>query len=123
MKRVVIDTNVLINWYKKGSITDISGLAAISPIFSIITQIEALGFRGITNKETAVINSMLATGELVYIDSEITKQTIMLRQEVKIKTPDAIIAATALINKAELWTANTSDFLNIKGLRLYNPIR
>jgi predicted nucleic acid-binding protein len=66
---------------------------------------------------------MLDTGELVYIDSDIAQQTIKLRQKHKIKTPDAVIAATALANNSELWTANTSDFSNIEGLKLHNPLK
>lgn len=66
---------------------------------------------------------MLDTGELIYIDTDIAQQTIKLRQKYRIKTPDAIIAATAIVNNSELWTANTSDFSNIKDLKLHNPLK
>lgn len=122
MQQVVIDTNVLISWYKTGVITSNKDLSAIAPIFSIITKIEALGFQHITNGEIRAINSMLGSGELVYISEALAEQTINLRQKHKIKTPDAIIAATALTYNAELWTANTSDFTNIQGLKLFNPL-
>ncbi len=122
MKRAVIDTNVLISWYKMGVISNIDDLD-IAPIFSIITKIEALGFQGITKNEIRAIDKMLDTGELIYIDTDIAQQTIKLRQEYKVKTPDAIIAATALVNNAELWTANTSDFSNIEDLKLHNPLK
>ncbi len=122
MNRVVVDTNVLIGWYKIGTIHH-ADLNNIAPIFSIITKIEALGFRQITDKEVASINKMLGTGELIYIDSNIAQQTIILRQKFRIKTPDAIIASTALVNNAELWTANISDFASIEGLKLHNPLK
>ena len=122
MKRAVIDTNVLISWYKMGVISNIDDLD-IAHIFSIITKIEALGFQGITKNEIRAIDKMLDTGELIYIDTDIAQQTIKLRQEYKVKTPDAIIAATALVNNAELWTANTSDFSNIEDLKLHNPLK
>jgi hypothetical protein len=122
MKRVVIDTNVLIGWYKTGGISGDLDAENIQPVFSIITQIEALGFHGITKNEIGAITSMFNTGEVVLVDHEIAKQTIDIRQKVKIKTPDAIIAATALVNDAELWTANISDFFDIKGLKLHNPL-
>ena len=122
MKQVVIDTNVLVHWYKTGFITSDMDLATIVPVYSIITKIEALGFRYITNSEVKAINAMLSSGELVSISDNIADQTITLRQNYKIKTPDAIIAATALVNNAELWTANTADFSNIKGLELFNPL-
>jgi hypothetical protein len=123
MKRAVIDTNILISWYKTGVISNSNDLTKIAPVFSIITKIEALGFQEITKSEIRAISKMLDTGELVYIDSDIAQQTIKLRQKHNIKTPDAVIAATALTNNSELWTANTSDFSNIEGLKLYNPLK
>lgn len=122
MNRAVIDTNILISWYKTGVISNSNDLTSIAPVFSIITKIEALGFKEITKGESKAINKMLDSGELVYIDSGIAQRTIDLRQKYRIKTPDAIIAATALNNNSELWTANTSDFSNIEGLKLHNPV-
>lgn len=122
MKQAVIDTNVLISWYKTGFIPSTKDLTTIVPVFSIITKIEVLGFQHITNSEVKAINAMLGTGELVSISDGIVDQTINLRQNYKIKTPDAIIAATALVYSAELWTANTADFSHIKGLKLFNPL-
>jgi predicted nucleic acid-binding protein len=123
MNRAVIDTNILISWYKLGVISNSNDLASIAPIFSIITKIEVLGFKDITKGENMAISKMLDSGELVYIDGDIAQQTINLRQKHRIKTPDAIIAATALVNNSELWTANTSDFSNIEGLKLHNPLK
>ena len=123
MNQVVIDSNVLISWYKSGVILNSKDLTSITPIFSIITKIEVLGFREITNDEIKAINGILNTGGLVYIDDNIAQRTINLRQKDKIRTPDAIIAATALVNNSELWTANTSDFSNIEGLKLHNPLQ
>lgn len=122
MKRIVVDTNVLIHWYKTGIISVDSDLADIAPIFSVITKIEALGFQNITNSEAKAIGAMLNIGELAHMSGSIIDQTISLRQNYKIKTPDAIIAATALVKGAELWTANVADFSNIKGLELFNPL-
>jgi len=51
----------------------------------------------------------------------IVKQTIQLKQEYKIKTPDAIIAATALTHTLTLITRNTDDFKMIPHLQLLNP--
>ena len=123
MNRAVIDTNILISWYKIGVISNSNDLASISPVFSIITKFEALGFKEITKGEIKAISKMLDSGELVYINGDIAQQTINLRQKHKIKIPDAVIAATALVHNAELWTANTSDFSSIEGLKLHNPLK
>ena len=76
MNRAVIDTNILIGWYKVGVISNNNDLDKIVPVFSIITKIEALGFQEITEAETRAINKMLDTGELAYIDDSIAQQTI-----------------------------------------------
>ena len=48
-------------------------------------------------------------------------KTIELRKNLKIKIPDAIIAATALTNDLILVTRNTDDFRNMTGLEVMNP--
>jgi len=35
--------------------------------------------------------------------------------------PDAVIAATAIVNNSVLLTNNVKDFANIKGLKVINP--
>jgi predicted nucleic acid-binding protein len=36
--------------------------------------------------------------------------------------PDAIIAATAVVNNLVLWTHNMKDFENIPDLQVYDPL-
>lgn len=55
------------------------------------------------------------------ISSNIIIACVQLRRNKKIKTPDAIIAATALANGYTLITNNEKDFANIKGLKILNP--
>jgi len=45
----------------------------------------------------------------------------MLRQQHRIKIPDAVIAATALLHGLSLITRNLSDFKSIAGLAVINP--
>ena len=56
-----------------------------------------------------------------YIDEEIVAQTIKLRQQYKTQLPDAIIAATALVNGLILITRNSKDFEQIADLEVINP--
>jgi len=55
------------------------------------------------------------------ISEEIVRQCISIRKGKKIKIPDAIIAATAVVNKFSLITANETDFIQISGLKIINP--
>jgi hypothetical protein len=47
--------------------------------------------------------------------------TIHTRQTYKIKLPDAIIAATALVYNLTLISRNSKDFDGIEGLEFINP--
>ena len=47
--------------------------------------------------------------------------TILIRKSNKIKLPDAIIAATAIVNNITLVTCNSDDFKLINGLKMLNP--
>jgi predicted nucleic acid-binding protein len=70
------------------------------------------------------INKLLPfiNNAIIYPLSEpVILQTIELRRKHKIKTPDSIIAATALVNKLILISHNNKDFKAIQGLDLIDP--
>jgi len=54
------------------------------------------------------------------IDNNIVSECIQLRRNKKIKTPDAIVAATAIVNNLILIT-NDNGFKNIPQLQIINP--
>jgi predicted nucleic acid-binding protein len=58
---------------------------------------------------------------LLDITPDVIAQCVALRKEKKIKTPDAIIAATALAYRYTIITNNEKDFANINGLKIINP--
>ena len=58
---------------------------------------------------------------MIALDDDITAKTIELRKKYKIKLPDAIIAATALVFELTLITGNIDDFKNIEGIDILNP--
>ncbi|MEA2011554.1 MAG: type II toxin-antitoxin system VapC family toxin [Verrucomicrobiota bacterium] len=98
--------------------------------YSSITRIEVLGYNKIEKNEILKLRQMLdLLDELKMSDlldelkmsDKIIKKTITLKQMVAIKTPDAIIAATALINNLVLVTRNTQDFTKIKNIKILNP--
>ena len=69
---------------------------------------------------TTLIEFIAAHTELP-LDEPVIQQTILLRQQHRIKLPDAIIAATALAHNLPLLTRNTSDFSAVPGLYVLNP--
>ena len=112
----LIDTNIVI-YYFSGLTDDenIHGLLADSFNISIITKIEFLGWSQFVvdaqlhDKAKAFISNARIFG----LTDEIVEKTIALRQQFKTKTPDAIIAATALVHGLEIATNNTDDFKHL----------
>lgn len=90
---------------------------------SIVTKIEVLGFVEISTKEKKWLNGFFRTINIIGLSEKIAATAIDIRQQKRVKTPDAIIAATALENDSELWTVNERDFKGIEGLKVVNPLK
>jgi len=84
---------------------------------SIINRIEVLGHSSATKN----LNEFLDLANTLGISDVVAQQTIELRKVKKIKLPDAIIAATAMVNNFTLLSRNIRDFRNIEGLTVVDP--
>ncbi|MCU0469014.1 MAG: type II toxin-antitoxin system VapC family toxin [Arcicella sp.] len=91
------------------------------PKISVITQIELLSWKIDDFDDNIIVENFIKGSKIFSLSDEVITQTISLRRKYKIKTPDAIIAATALVNNLTLITDNDRDFLNIKDLQVINP--
>ncbi|GAB3925424.1 hypothetical protein GCM10028804_27390 [Larkinella terrae] len=87
---------------------------------SIVVYIEVLGFNG-RIESMKRLQAFLDMGSIYYVNRIVALQTIAIRKKHKIKLPDAIIAATAMVHNFTLLTRNTSDFKKIEGLLIANP--
>jgi predicted nucleic acid-binding protein len=89
---------------------------------SIITTVEALGYYELPVQELRALEVLFAWTIVLPLTDEVAQQAIVFRQaKKKMQLGDAIIAATAILNDLELWTANDKDFRHITELRLFNP--
>jgi len=109
----LIDTNIVI-YYFNGLTDDeaIHTILADSFKISIITKIEFLGwgqFAADLELHTKA-REFISYATVFDLKEAIAEQSILLRQQFKTKTPDAIIAATALVNGLTIVTNNTLDF-------------
>jgi predicted nucleic acid-binding protein len=101
---ILLDSNTIIYLSKKLiKIDDILEDNTI-PLVSVVTYMEVLGYDFKDDSEKNFIKKLFSFLEIVYIDEEIAIKTIKIREENKIKLPDAIICATALYKKAKLIT-------------------
>lgn len=91
------------------------------PAISIITEIELLCWKTPDEKDLRTLQNFISDASVFELGTEIKFKTVELRKANKIKLPDAIIAATALVYNTTLLTRNTNDFKNISGLLVLNP--
>jgi predicted nucleic acid-binding protein len=73
---------------------------------SVVTEIEILGVPGLSKKELGIRQSALDFCTIIPLTNSIKNEAIRLKQEFKVKLPDAVIAATALTEGYTLITAD-----------------
>jgi len=120
----LLDTNAVI-YYFRGMQKAIAVFKLIEDAneevnLSVITKIELLSFDN--EDELKNIDRLLVNSRIFSLDDEIVDKTIEVRKKYKLKLPDAIIAATAMINNLILVTHNKKDFKEIRGLKIIDPL-
>lgn len=96
-------------------------LREAQPCISAITEIELLCWKTATEKDRDAIQGFIGDALVIELERPIKLKTADIRRQHKIKLPDAIIAATALVYELTLITRNTKDFEHIPGLGTINP--
>ena len=123
-QQCLIDSNVIIDYLGGKIPVDkrefMNAVINDMPAVSIISKIEVLGFNAPAD-ELKLLEYFFTDVLVLEMNNQIVEQTILLRRNTKMKTPDAIIAATALVYDLTLITRNTADFKNIQGLNIIDP--
>jgi predicted nucleic acid-binding protein len=120
---ILLDTNVVI--YLHDNMLDdslIEKLRNSSLDTCNIIVAEILGYRRIDKEDARYFENLFSTMNNHLFNKEVTTKVIELRRTINIKLPDAIIAATALVNGLELWTHNVEDFKKVQDLVVFDPI-
>ena len=119
----LLDTNTVIDFCtSKLPVNAKNLLISIDPQISVITRVELFASTKISLQEKETLEIFIDMATIFdHIDEEIVEQTIKLRQQYKTQLPDAIIAATALVNGLILITRNSKDFEHIADLGVINP--
>ena len=126
-KRYLIDTNI-ISKYSNDLISE-QGCLFLEDIFdteiliSFITRIEVLVYNPSEASVQLTISSILEASSELSMSEEILLKTVEIRRKAKIKLPDAVIAATAIIHNLTLLSDNDSDFLKVGELKYINPTK
>jgi predicted nucleic acid-binding protein len=117
---VCLDTNIVI-YIANGALDE--QIVTTQPMaYPSIVRIEALGYHAIQAGEERRVRNLLQAMVDLPLTESVIQRAIELRQLWRLSLGDAIVAATALEQDCELWTANTEDFTGIDGLRLVNPL-
>ena len=116
----LIDTNVLIQYvaeqYSPDDLLKLDNIIDDAFNISVISKIETLGFSGNTAEEIAKMVAFIDAANVFGLSDTIVSKTILLRKTYKIKTPDAIIAATAIVHNLILIT-HDAGFRKIEELK------
>ncbi len=118
----MLDTNAIISFLKgEFSIVELVSKADIIGI-SVISKLEFLAFDGLTEKDEIIFSKFcerIETYDLNPHNQELMEKIISVRKKYKLKLPDAIIAATAIVNNAILITDDKSFYL-IQELKVHS---
>lgn len=121
-RRLLLDSNIIIYVAKK----QLDPAGFIQPedelFISDISYMETLGYPFSDENEKQETTNLLNILFRFSIEESIVQKVVEIKQQRRIKLPDAIIAATAIIHNCAIVTRNVSDFQNFAGLVVINPM-
>ncbi|WPU99493.1 type II toxin-antitoxin system VapC family toxin [Mucilaginibacter sp. cycad4] len=91
------------------------------PTISAITEIELLCWKTTSDADLQLLADFINDVTIFELEKAVKLKTAEIRKANRIKLPDAIIAATALVHELTLVTRNVKDFDQIRGLKVINP--
>src|SRR6266508_3344321 len=115
MADLLVDTDVFVDHLRGAREFRFGG---DSVYYSTISRCEL--FAGPEHQEPAVVK-LLAPFRSLAVDSRVAEVGGTIRRETGILTPDALIAATAIVHGLSLLTRNRRDFDRVPRLRLTAP--
>lgn len=118
--RYLIDSNIVIKAASKNLLSD-EIKVFLKNIFDEEFNLSVKSKLELLSKDDSLIE-LVKLANIFPLNEDVIAETIHVRRKYKIKLPDAIIAATAIVNNLTLITNNAKDFKNIKNLKVNNPI-
>lgn len=123
---ILCDTNILIEFYKNNPRIgqELRTIGQSQLAISVVTEAE-LYYGALDRRELQKIKRHLASLARIPIDPGISSRFLDLMETYtlshNLSLPDALIAATAIVQGIELYTLNVKDFRFIVDLKLYRP--
>lgn len=118
---VFLDTKIVL-YLLNGDVSIQKHLLGRRLFISFITELECLGYAGLTTKEVKAVERFLSDCQLIDINKQIKSEASSIRRDSSLKLPDCIIAATASHLGLPLITAD-KGFKKVNNLNVvfYQP--
>lgn len=124
MEQYLIDNNVISSFFSRSfsnkAMEFVGDVIDQGPNISIITEIEALSWISPDKHKETIIKAFIKDANILPLTADVATQCVKIRRSKKVKTPDAIIAATAIVYNLTLITSD-KDFNNIEELKTIDP--
>jgi predicted nucleic acid-binding protein len=120
------DTNVVIYYLQQqfppATESFIDDLLTTSlPAISVITEIELLCWKTENESDINLLKNFIQDALVIELEAPVKLKTAEIRKSTRLKLPDAIIAATAIVSNLTLLTRTSHDFEKIANLKMINP--
>lgn len=112
---LLLDTDVLVDSFRGAHTLDVGRERAW---YSVVTRCELFAGERV-NEELVRITLSVFTE--IAIDREVAERAGRIRRSSGIRTPDALIAATAMLHGLQVVTRNRRDFERVVGIVLRDP--
>jgi len=112
---LLLDTNIIV--YALKGLAHVKPYFSSNPFISVITEMEILGVKEITDDELSIRQTAIEFCSILPFTNKIKARAILIKRQIKIPLPDAIIAASAIEEGFTLVTAD-KGFKRIKELQL-----
>jgi predicted nucleic acid-binding protein len=109
----LIDTDVFIDHFRGAHALRSPPHGRVA--YSVVTRCELFSGRRVDEDR---VREVLDSIHEIPVDRHVAEQAGRLRRELGIRTPDAIIAASALTQGLTLLTSNVRDFEAVPGLKI-----
>jgi predicted nucleic acid-binding protein len=124
MGQYLIDNNVISNYFSSlfsdNAMNFMADVIDQGPNISVITEIEALSWINPDKKKEEIVQEFIGDANILSISPDVVRRCVVIRRSKKIKTPDAVIAATA-INHGFILITSDAGLKGIQGLQIIDP--
>ena len=125
--KYLIDTSAVIKYLsnvlpKKGA-TFVDQIVDGQCTISFISEIELQVWESPKKEDILVFLDFIKASDIIIVNHDIIQKTIEIRKKFRLKLPDAVIAATAMVYGLTLISDNDKDFVKVAGMKYVNPMK